>query len=193
MSEVTQEDTFSAVVRLIDAGHRPVALDFASATNPGGGWRRGQRGTQEESLCHQSDLGTLLEKTRYPMGRDEARYVPRVTIHRALDGKALPKDKYRCAVIASELHAIAASSKNYLQDRVDALFALAVRNKHDVIVLGAWGCGAFGETEDDLFILAQAFRAAALNPKHSGVRPVYAMMNKKNATLMTEGLKGKKL
>jgi len=37
---VTQEDTFDCVVRLVSERFRPVALDFASGTNPGGGWRQ---------------------------------------------------------------------------------------------------------------------------------------------------------
>lgn len=51
MSEITVEDTFSAVIRLRKLKYNVVALDFASGSNPGGGWRGKQRGTQEEHLC----------------------------------------------------------------------------------------------------------------------------------------------
>lgn len=40
---------------------RPLILDFASDSNPGGGWRGGQQGTQEEALCRCSSLGVALE------------------------------------------------------------------------------------------------------------------------------------
>eukprot|EP01046_Picozoa_sp_COSAG06_P067868 COSAG06_NODE_17784_length_921_cov_1.879562_1_plen_198_part_10 len=45
-----------------EAARRPLVLDFASDSNPGGGWRGKQQGTQEESLCRQSNLGLAAEK-----------------------------------------------------------------------------------------------------------------------------------
>ena len=39
----------------------PAVLDFASDSNPGGGFRGSQQGTQEEELCRQSNLGVCLE------------------------------------------------------------------------------------------------------------------------------------
>ena len=42
----------------------PAVLDFASDSNPGGGFRGSQQGTQEEELCRQSNLGVCLELAR---------------------------------------------------------------------------------------------------------------------------------
>ena len=70
--EITQEDTFEAVIRLVNNKYNPIALDFASGTNPGGGWRSQQQGTQEESLCRRSNLGLLLEGKKYPIPCDGA-------------------------------------------------------------------------------------------------------------------------
>lgn len=132
---VTQEDTFDCVVRLVGEGFRPVALDFASGTNPGGGWRQSKhRGTQEESLCQRSDLGLLLEKRKYPIPNDSYHYIPKVTI---------TSNKICCAIIASELRSVACHNAEYLANRIIALYECALKNKHDAIVLGAWGCGAF--------------------------------------------------
>eukprot|EP00966_Prymnesium_polylepis_P183503 4252632-Prymnesium_polylepis.1 len=55
--------SFEAARRLIERGSTRVAvLDFASDSEPGGGWRGGQQGTQEESLCRSSSLGRALER-----------------------------------------------------------------------------------------------------------------------------------
>lgn len=55
----------------------PLVLDFASDSNPGGGWRGGQRGTQEEALCRCSSLGVTLERFYNAVGA--AAYVSAVS------------------------------------------------------------------------------------------------------------------
>lgn len=49
-------DTFEAGIWLKQqkGAKNPVVLDFASDSNPGGGYRTNQEGTQEESLCRKS-------------------------------------------------------------------------------------------------------------------------------------------
>ena len=167
---VTNEDTFDCVVRLIKEGLKPVALDFASGTNPGGSWRSKQQGTQEESLCRRSDLGLLLEKKKYPIPTDSYHYLPKVTI---------TNTNISCAIIASELRSIASRTEEYLIKRVTDLYECAVKNKHNAIVLGAWGCGAFKETEDDAAIMAKIFKIVAKKYMDK-IKTVYAILHKPN-------------
>ena len=65
----------------------------------------------------------------------------------------VPIGNVKCAVVASELRSIAESTSDYLQKRISVLYDMAIKYGHDVIVLGAWGCGAFKETDDDISIL----------------------------------------
>src|SRR5207253_5281746 len=61
--EVTAETTLSAARRLATTGARVIALNFASAKNPGGGFLAGSQ-AQEESLARSSALYACLEPQR---------------------------------------------------------------------------------------------------------------------------------
>lgn len=155
--ECVLDDSFDAALRHLAAGRKPVVLDFASGTNPGGGWRGRQRGTQEESLCRRGNLGALLEARRYPIPQDGMHFVEGVTIERDAELRPLPRVR-RCAVIASELKAISSRSEDYLRMRIARLYEAVLARGYDTLVLGLWGCGAFGEADDDHLRLAEAMR-----------------------------------
>jgi uncharacterized protein (TIGR02452 family) len=57
--EVKNETTLAAARRLLDLARKPVALNFASATHPGGGFLSGGL-AQEESLARSSGLYACL-------------------------------------------------------------------------------------------------------------------------------------
>ena len=85
----------------------PAVLDFASDSNPGGGCRGNQQGTQEESLCRRTSLLSSLKGLAYPIPTAGCAYAPDVAVFRAseAEGMALlpPEEVFWVAVIAASL------------------------------------------------------------------------------------------
>jgi uncharacterized protein (TIGR02452 family) len=166
--QVTNETTLGASKRLVDAGLRPLALNFANGVHPGGGFRSGAR-AQEEALCRSSALyETLVGDRMYPEHRlrsrkdssDWAIYSPRVPVFRSDDGSELEHpwllDFITCAApYAPDIGQPKAG--DLLQRRIHRVLAISQAYGHTALVLGAWGCGAF---ENDTHRTARDFREA---------------------------------
>jgi uncharacterized protein (TIGR02452 family) len=95
--QVVNDTTMAAARRLVDAGHRPLALNFANGIHPGGGFLSGSR-AQEEVLCRSSALAYTLwgdpmydthRKRPTPDSTDWAILSPRVPFFRLDDGTTL--------------------------------------------------------------------------------------------------------
>jgi uncharacterized protein (TIGR02452 family) len=169
--EVTNETTLSAHRRHLAKGHKVVSLNFASATQPGGGFLTGAR-AQEEYLCRSSALYlSIKDSPMYAYHRREGHnrysdamiYSPDVPVFRDDDHGLLPA-AYRASFITSaapltkhlhpeELTLVA----DILRKRIWKILTVAQAHGHDSLVLGAWGCGAFG---NDGHLVAQLFHQA---------------------------------
>lgn len=164
--EVVNETTLQAGERLHKAGLNPVALNFASAKNPGGGFLNGAR-AQEESLCRASGLYACLNRQRYydhhrALGggfyTDYALYSPHVPIWR--------DDRENLLPATWPLSFITMAAPNYrahdfdpavkpkllaaFEERIRKVLLIALAHGHPSLVLGAWGCGAFGNDSQDV-------------------------------------------
>lgn len=179
--EVVNVSTLVAARRLHDAGRDVVALNFASARRPGGGFLSGAR-AQEESLCRASALFVCLEgQAMYrhhdgwqdAMHGDRMVHSPAVPVFRGDHGPLL-EQPWPCGFITA-----AAPNRNALRRhaperepelprvfaaRIARVLAVAARAGHDAVVLGAWGCGAFG---CDPELVAEQFHAALSGPFRS--------------------------
>lgn len=170
--QVANETTLVAARAFVDRGLRPLALNFANGVVPGGGFLRGAR-AQEEVLCRSSALFATLDgdpmyaahRTRpEPDSTDWAILSPSVPVFRTDDGAALPEpwslDLLTCA--APYAPALGAErSTALLRARIHRVLAIAHAYGYATLVLGAWGCGAFG---NDPRRTAEDFRAALDGP-----------------------------
>ena len=177
--EVTNETTLSAHQRHLAKGHKVVSLNFAAATNPGGGLLTGAR-AQEEYLCRSSALYlSIKDSPMYAYHRREGHkrysdamiYSPDVPVFRDDEHGLLPTP-YLASFITSaapltkHLHpAELVHLPETLRLRIQKFLTVAQAHGHDSLVLGAWGCGAFGNNGNlvaDLFhkALTQDFAGA---------------------------------
>jgi uncharacterized protein (TIGR02452 family) len=161
--EVTPEKTGEASRRLVEGEgvEGVVALNFASAKNPGGGFLGGAK-AQEEDLARCSALyACLLTRREYydanraehsPLYTDHIIYSPEVPFFRD-EGLALLERPFTVSLITAPAPNAGAAASNapallpripgVLQARALKVLQVAAHHGHRTLVLGAWGCGAF--------------------------------------------------
>lgn len=173
-------------------GKKTCILNFASATNPGGGVVHGSS-AQEEALCRCSTLYFVLNtdvlmrkfyqphrKAGDPLYNDDLLYSPEVYAIKSDTShpEHLPEDQwYKVDVItcaAPNLRERPSNRMNpdggkqaakiseadlsvLLKKRIRRIFAAAAAGGNEVLILGAFGCGAFRNPPK---IVAKAFRKA---------------------------------
>jgi uncharacterized protein (TIGR02452 family) len=187
--ETVNDTTLAAARKLVADGFRPVALNFASARHPGGGFLGGAR-AQEESLCRASGLypcinGNAMYRHHAPMPggfyTNYAIYSPDVPILKDDEGELLD-EPYLCGFVTSPAVNVGAirgdereSVRDEMRARVDKVLAIMAGHGHDAAVLGAWGCGVF---KNDPELIAELF-AKALRGKFSGAfaKVVFAILD----------------
>jgi uncharacterized protein (TIGR02452 family) len=163
---VQNETTLAAACRLI-ADHRTIALNFASARNPGGGFLSGSE-AQEEALARSSSLYACLDgrsmyrfHQRYsdPLYTDYVIYSPSVVVFRDDDGKLL-EAPLTCSFLSAPAPNAGAvlqqdprrgdDIRRALQSRIIKVLSVAAVCGYDAIILGAWGCGVFKNDPQDV-------------------------------------------
>ena len=171
--QVVNETTLQASRKLVEKGHRPLALNFANGHMPGGSFLDGAR-AQEEALCRSSALyHTLVDDPMYDYhcqreGHDFessnwAIYSPDVPVFRMDNGKALDEPwLLSCLTCAAPVADIVEQPKagDLLEERIHRVLSIAYAYNYSTLVLGAWGCGAFG---NDKTRTAKDFRKALEN------------------------------
>lgn len=166
---VSKKRSFEAARQYADK--EVCVLNFASATNPGGGVTKGSS-AQEESLCRCSTLYSSLNvkenwdgfygphrRQHNPLYNDDCIYTPDVLVFKSdiVSPKLLNPDEWMhvnvitCAApnlradrYTKERPQISNAELEELHvERMRRILSIAAARGNEVIILGAFGCGAF--------------------------------------------------
>jgi len=178
--KVSKKRTFEAAAGY--ASEKVAVLNFASATNPGGGVVRGA-GAQEECLCRCSGLYFCLDRNEvwdefytphreahYPAYNDDIVYTPDVLVFKydTSSPSIMPErewynvnvitcaspnvraltDKIRSGEIKDRKIITPGRLQEMHEKRLRRILDVAVENGNTTIILGAFGCGAFGNSPE---------------------------------------------
>lgn len=166
--QLWEADTVSAIFEVKRThGYTPTigVLNFASFKHPGGGFLLGSR-AQEECLCQSSYLFNVLcrfpqyyevnsQKLNHGLYADRALYSPNVMFFNE-SGYAARCDVITCAapnITPARRHnnqAILNLNEEALTKRCEYVLNVAARHGIDVLILGAFGCGAFGQDAEQV-------------------------------------------
>ena len=138
---------------------RTAVLNFASFKHPGGMFLSGSK-AQEECLCHASNLYNVLrefEKDYYEWNKknlnkalykNRGLYSPDIVFE--YEGRNFACDVITCAApnkSAAQQYQGVSDEENskVLRSRIKFVLDMATVNKVDTLILGAYGCGVFGQ------------------------------------------------
>ena len=161
---VTNEDSFEAASKF----DYPMVMNFANAYYPGGGFIGGSI-AQEECLCRNSTLYNSISSekasemyqynidTNKPLVTDYMLYSPNVCVFRDKNGD-LMKRPFLVAVTTAPApnrmrEAMFEKEKavnGTIKRRIQIMLKNAIKHGHNSLVLGAWGCGVFGNEPKDV-------------------------------------------
>ena len=163
--EVANEPSLATAFRLHEQGRSPLVLNLANGVSPGGGFLHGSR-AQEEYLCRISGLYENIRDNpmyayHFGLGHYESSdwmiVSPNVLVIRNDAGVPL-RTPWTCSFISSAAPVAQRvgvdQSADIMVGRIDRLLHVAAVQGFTSLVLGAWGCGAFG---NDPGRTAQAF------------------------------------
>ncbi|MDO5519291.1 MAG: TIGR02452 family protein [bacterium] len=176
-------DSFSAAKLLYDSGKQnALVMNFANAIRPGGGYLSGAN-AQEECLCRQSTLYASIsskkaeemysfnDKKRLPFDSDYMLLSKFVEVFRDPDGNLLD-NSFTTSVMTIPAPNLFGRAADASEEEVDKIMKHRIRNYFTVaiefgyrhLVLGAWGCGAFGHNAKNV---ARYFREVLFDEGYS--------------------------
>ena len=182
-------DSVSAILKYVDDKKIITVLNFASYKNPGGQFLNGSK-AQEEALCHESYLYNVLKEfddyydwnnkhKNKALYLNRALYSPNVRFERGEEYRFC--DVLTCAFpnkTASQKYCNVSDEENskVLRDRMDFILKIAKDNLVEILILGAGGCGVFGQ---DPYEVAQIFKELLTTKYKCFNKVIFAIPDKK--------------
>jgi uncharacterized protein (TIGR02452 family) len=174
-------DCLETAELMLKTGLNPCVLNMASHRNPGGGVYGGA-GAQEENLFRRTNLfyslfrfadfaeryGLPRNAKSYPLDRNcGGAYSARVTVFRGSEanGYFLLREPFVLPIVSvpalsrPELevsngrYRIAGNVVETTKEKIRVILRIAGKHKHDSLVLGAFGCGAFANPPEHIALL----------------------------------------
>ena len=190
-------DSVSAVLKYSN-DNKTAVLNFSSNKNPGGGFLAGSK-AQEECLCHESFLYNVLkvfQRSFYDKNclnknkglyTNKGMYSPDIIFTRA---KKKDEGEKRCDVItcaapnkttAQKYQQVTdAENLEVLKSRMKFVLDIAVDNKVNTLILGAYGCGVFGQNPHEV---ASIFKELLTSSHTCFKKVIFAITNGKDGNL----------
>ena len=196
--DCVKQDSYVAAIEMTrdrqnagDLSKPALVLNFANPVNIGGGVYKGAR-AQEEDLCRRSSLLRSLEtphslryynynrKLHTHMGSDAMIFSPEVEIFRDECGELMDETVIvavlTCAapMITNSMEGMSESEyRGMFYNRIIGVLKSAAYFGYEDLILGAWGCGAFG---NDAAIVSNLFDRALKELNWAGLH-AYDLFN----------------
>lgn len=168
-------DSVSAIFkyRKISIDGRMAVLNFSSYKNPGGMFINGSK-AQEECLCHESFLYNVLSQKQdfynwnnghknKALYLNRALYTPNILFVRKNNDYLKTESIKSCDVItcaapnksAAQKYQNVSNGENtkVLKSRIKFIFDIAKDNNVETLILGAYGCGVFGQNPTEVAMI----------------------------------------
>ncbi|KAJ6511338.1 hypothetical protein C8R47DRAFT_731020 [Mycena vitilis] len=182
---VVEGDTLEVAYPMcVDGGGSVAILSMASELRPGGGFLNGAN-SQEESLCMRSTLYASLQEGFYRLPELGCVYTQDVCVFRGSYGDAQPKpiskvnpaaewwfvDVISCAAVRGpdvdeQGKYSDTAQQDLMREKIKVIFRAAAAQGCRRLVLGAFGCGAFGNPSVEV---AHLFQRILLGRDGTGV------------------------
>ena len=189
------EDSVTAVMYNPTEGTNTTALlNFASYKNPGGMFLAGAI-AQEEAICHESILFNVLKE--FPdyyawnnLSKNRALYLDRAIYSKDVlflkNYERFKADVITCACPnkkAAQEYCEVTNEENYevLKQRIGFVLKMAAINRVDTLILGAFGCGVFGQ---DPIEVATIFKEYLGKYPFVFDKVIFAIPNKESANYL---------
>lgn len=183
---VSSNDTVSEVIKQAKVTASFIGiLNFASFTSPGGGFLNGAH-AQEEDLCHNSNLYERIspEVKFYAYNikhKNNGAYENRAIFSYDVNfidpdtDKEYLADVITCA--APNKRAGSYSNEQWdnteiLKDRIQFILNIAHTEDIQILILGAWGCGVFGQDPKEV---AKLFKEELTSGKYNFEKVIFAI------------------